>query len=440
MKHRIWCSIAFIVVCFSLHGQKQVIELAFTAMDSLTHAPLDSIKLTNLSQGSDTVLYWPDTILVLDYFLATPEEVKQSNRFLINQNYPNPFRESTKLSLQLPEWGDVQFILTDATGHQIFNFKHTLSEGLHQFRIYPGAGNMFFLTALWQSRISTIKLLRSGGSLSPLSSLEYLGEISSQGFTQKTRGTQDLTFGLGDELLCIGYAGDLESAIIIQPTEDETITFQFGFDFPCLGVPSVEYEGQVYETVQVFSQCWLRENLNIGIMLPGGLDMEDNGLLEKYCYANNSDNCDLYGGLYQWNEMMQYVLTSGTQGICPPGWHIPTDEEWKILQGVADSYYPVGSPHWNTLGLSGTDVGINIKASHSWNNPGIDYLGFTALPAGVYKDGIFLGKGVQTIFWTSTEYILNYSLFKALISYFDNVLYNFDYKGQAFSVRCVKDQ
>jgi uncharacterized protein (TIGR02145 family) len=68
----------------------------------------------------------------------------------------------------------------------------------------------------------------------------------------------------------------------------------------------------------------------------------NNSIIEKYCYDNNLDSCTKYGGLYQWNEIMQYTTQQGVQGICPTGWHLPTDEEWKVLEGAADSQYGIG--------------------------------------------------------------------------------------------------
>ena len=75
--------------------------------------------------------------------------------------------------------------------------------------------------------------------------------------------------------------------------------------------------------------------------------MTDNGTMEKYCYNNEPDSCTKYGGLYQWDEMMQYTTQQGVQGICPPGWHLPTDEEWKVLEGAVDSQYGIGDPEWD---------------------------------------------------------------------------------------------
>ena len=94
---------------------------------------------------------------------------------------------------------------------------------------------------------------------------------------------------------------------------------------PCAGFPTLLYEGQTYNTVQIGDQCWLKENLNVGIKInsnSGGFQQTDNGTNEKYCYYNDEANCAIYGGLYEWPEAMQYMTTEGAQGICPQGWQI----------------------------------------------------------------------------------------------------------------------
>jgi uncharacterized protein (TIGR02145 family) len=101
-----------------------------------------------------------------------------------------------------------------------------------------------------------------------------------------------------------------------------------GFD---CGTDTVTYGGQTYNTVLIGTQCWFKENLNIGTMVTGATTMTNNSIIEKYCYSNTESNCTTYGGLYQWNEAMQYSLDPGVQGICPVGWHIPTDAEQHQL-------------------------------------------------------------------------------------------------------------
>ena len=103
----------------------------------------------------------------------------------------------------------------------------------------------------------------------------------------------------------------------------------------------VTYNGKNYSTVKIGEQWWFQENLNIGEMLVRN-SINDNQLnsniTEKFCYTNDKNNCLIYGSLYQWNEVMQYVSTEGTQSLCPKGWHIPTKEKFEILINGIGSY------------------------------------------------------------------------------------------------------
>ncbi|MBK7631804.1 MAG: hypothetical protein IPJ23_14080 [Ignavibacteriales bacterium] len=98
----------------------------------------------------------------------------------------------------------------------------------------------------------------------------------------------------------------------------DSITF-----LPFVCGQDIIYEGKTYGTVLIGTQCWMKENLNVGTMIQGNSNQSNNGVKEKYCYNNDTANCSIYGGLYQWNEAMQYVTTEGARGICPEGW-IPT--------------------------------------------------------------------------------------------------------------------
>lgn len=61
----------------------------------------------------------------------------------------------------------------------------------------------------------------------------------------------------------------------------------------------------------------MKENLNVGTMIQSSSDQSNNSIIEKYCYNNDTANCSMYGGFYQWDEAMQYVATAGARGICP---------------------------------------------------------------------------------------------------------------------------
>ena len=210
---------------------------------------------------------------------------------------------------------------------------------------------------------------------------------------------------------------------------------------PCPGIPTIYYDGQTYNTVLIGSQCWLKENINVGNMVNGIVEMTDNGIIEKYCYDNDPEMCNEHGGLYQWDEMMQYSTIQGTQGICPGGWHLPTDDEWKILEGTVDSQYPAGDPVWNNYIYRGYDAGKNLKSTTGWyQNTGTDAFGFTSLPSGYRSlDGNFGYLTNHSLFWTSSEDSALGAFRRYIYFGYDNVGRDASIKGNGRSARCVKN-
>ncbi len=201
-------------------------------------------------------------------------------------------------------------------------------------------------------------------------------------------------------------------------------------------------DGKTYEIVQVGNQCWMKESMNIGTRIDGSIDQSDDGSIEKYCYDDSDANCNTYGGLYQWNEMMQYTTTEGVQGICPDGWHIPSDDEWKTLYGTVDSQYGVGDSEWDGTGWIGTDAGENLKSTTGWNSggSGTNLYGFSALPSG-YRNpsGNFYNLGNHGDTWSSTESGSEYA-FECYLAYnYNKVNRDNPDKDHAFAVRCIRD-
>lgn len=207
-------------------------------------------------------------------------------------------------------------------------------------------------------------------------------------------------------------------------------------------------DGRIYKTVRRGNQTWMAENLNVGVMIPRSTDPTDNGTIEKFCYNDREENCNVYGAYYCWDEMMDYVNTQGAQGICPDGWHVPTDEEWKMLEGDADTQYGYPDPEWDLLGSRGFDAGGNLKEAGTthWappNTGATNSTGFTALPAGSLDDfNTFHGLGEYLHWWTSTENTppdgnvfyrhLHYNWTKSR-------RFNDSPKTVALSIRCLKD-
>ncbi|MBE9491594.1 MAG: hypothetical protein IMY70_01805 [Bacteroidetes bacterium] len=441
MKTKIILSVVALALMISTFGQKHTLELTFTAIYSTSYVQLDSIKVMNRTQGGDTVLYWPDTVLIL-YLVGIAEINKEGEVLQIFQNYPNPVKDQTTITLYVPKKDKVGVMISDMLGRKVINTERVLERGYHSFKFTPGGEKIYFFTAFWQGTSSSIKILHAATGPDRSGSLEYLGRYIAESHLKSVNNVQSFEFNPGDELLYIGFTDTLQSGLLDAPETSETYTFQFATNTSCPGTPTVTYEGQVYNTIQIFSQCWLKENLNVGTMIPGNQEMEDNEIIEKYCYDNDSDNCVTYGGLYQWTEMMQYTTQNGTQGICPPGWHLPTDEEWKVLDGAVDSQYGIGNPTWDDWGFRGFDAGTNLKSTSGWygGGNGNDLFGFSGRPGGYHLGGgNFFVIGDYGGWWSSTEYNNDRAWSRGLSCYSSEVdRDNYD-KEFGFSVRCVRD-
>ncbi|MBP6978353.1 MAG: FISUMP domain-containing protein [Bacteroidales bacterium] len=274
-------------------------------------------------------------------------------------------------------------------------------------------------------------------------SLEHTGsEFIALPPLKAAQDIQDFTFTLSDELLYIGYANYLRAEIVDAPEDSKTYTFNFATNIPCTGTPDVTYEGKVYSTIQIANQCWLKENLNVGTMIDGLVNMEENRVIEKYCYNNEPDSCAKYGGLYQWDKMMQYFLQEGALGVCPPGWHLPSDKEWKLLEGAVDSQYGIGDPEWNHYyAWCGFDAGTNLKSTNGWsgNGNGTDLYEFAGLPGGIrLTNGTFSSVGFSGQWWTAREDWIN-SWRRGLNYFYAGVERTSDIKEIGKSVRCLRD-
>lgn len=268
-----------------------------------------------------------------------------------------------------------------------------------------------------------------------------------------------------------------------------------GDNYSCPGLPVVQHEGGLYNhlgtiandggyyrTVQIGNQCWLRDNINVGTMLcPGGNpascatfqgDAQSQNF-QKYCYNNDSTICNSDGALYMWHTAMALpqscvwasytdnldgtysiycsytnlgssvgtftIQKEGHQGICPSGWHIPSDNEMYILENSLTDSPNTCDPNRTGAECANAGTKMMVGGSSQFNSimTGYVYNGDMAF----YARGGMFG---QVFYWT-TSFVNNY--------YGDvqsvRALYNYDYPTQVvrswafsnngFSVRCIKD-
>ena len=216
--------------------------------------------------------------------------------------------------------------------------------------------------------------------------------------TYNTDGSYTVTLTATNE-----YGSDTE-------TKTNYITVTNGGGNGCEGVTTVNYGGQIYNTVEIGNQCWFKENLNYETS-------------NSWWYDNSSANGDVYGRLYTWND----ALTA-----CPSGWHLPSYDEWIILSDYLGGIFvaggkmkETGTEHWNSPNTGATNSS-----------------GFTGLPGGYrYPIGYFDDLGFSGMSWSATEVEVG-----STEARYRNLGYSHEalghgnyYKEGGLSVRCLKD-
>jgi len=197
------------------------------------------------------------------------------------------------------------------------------------------------------------------------------------------------------------------------------------------------YCDETYPTVSIGGECWMAKNLNVGTRINGTLEQTDNSIFQKYCYNNSRAQCTNYGGLYQWDEAMQYSEVESAKGICPTGWHVPSDADFTALTRTV-----IADPGCDPA--SGcTPAGEILKATATgtpvaWN--GTNDFSFSAIPSS-YRDldGTFNYQGTYGFFWTSKINTVDTAYHRFLDSGATTITRGFDFQAYGFAVRCIQD-
>jgi len=214
-----------------------------------------------------------------------------------------------------------------------------------------------------------------------------------------------------------------------------------------------DIDGNEYVTVIIGTQEWMAENLRVT------RDANGNDIT-RFCYDNDPEWCDLYGGLYTWGTLMNGQSSSdsnpsGVQGICPEGWHVPSDDEWtQLVDYVVSQGFP------NSSDVNG--AGNALKSCRQENSPlggdcntsehprwdshdthhGFDEFGFSALPGGFRElGGSFVHIGFYSLWWSSTELSSNVNFAWHYRMYLGGSVGRSQAyrKTNGFSLRCVRD-
>jgi uncharacterized protein (TIGR02145 family) len=226
-----------------------------------------------------------------------------------------------------------------------------------------------------------------------------------------------------------------------------TITFN-----PDLNYGSVtDIEGNAYKTIEIGTQTWMAENLRTTLFsdataIPLVADRDEwvQITAPAYGWYDNDEELykDIYGAFYNWHAV-------GTGKLCPSGWHVPSDEEWKTME----IYLGMPPEHADSPALRGTDEGLMIReaGTSNWDpdgaHMGTNVTGFTGLPGGlrwgynVSDDGnLWSGEGVIGFWWTSTEGLEDVWAYTRNAGSYNPMLFRDSRDLEfGFNVRCIKD-
>ena len=244
------------------------------------------------------------------------------------------------------------------------------------------------------------------------------------------------------------------SRYIVTVTDANSCTNSF--EIILYGILTDEIDGTIYKTIIIGEQVWMAENLKAthysdGTELVDGTGVGniegDYGTKYYFWYDDNIANGDTYGALYTWAAVMNGAISSnenssGIQGVCPFGWHIPSDEEWIELE----MFLGMSENEAYEMGYRGVDEGAKMKETGTihWNSPNTgatNESGFTVLPGGYfYNGGGFDNLGNNASFWSATETSSFETWHRGL--YYDEIRVYRDssnYKNSGYSVRCMQD-
>ena len=215
---------------------------------------------------------------------------------------------------------------------------------------------------------------------------------------------------------------------------------QISFSYHCGGSLMVtDYEGKTYNTVRIGDQCWMKENLR-------STRYSDGTPISNWTIPSGTGQ---YGVLYSWQVVMRNASSSnanpsGVQGICPTGWHVPSNSEWSELAEYvrnqsqylcSDNMTTIAKALADSIGWSGSSNACAVGNNLSSNNA----TGFSALPAGSWYSNSTYNFGSRAYFWTSVQDNSSRAYYRYL-DYSNVGMYWTDLpKDYRLSVRCLRD-
>jgi uncharacterized protein (TIGR02145 family) len=424
----------------TLYSQSYEIDFAGTGDTTV----VDSVQVKNLDRDTSITLSGNDILqlnvipyeTVIDYTTSDFGSLKV---------YPNPMTEQATIKFFVNTSGNVRVAVYDLSGRTVGQSTRFLLTGNHTYSI-KGLSQGIYLVQVNEQNDTYVAKLASLNNLKE--DVEIVYDASEDialnknqpriGLLKSAISTIGMSYHEDDRLLFTGMSGNYSTIVTDVPTGNKTITFDF--------INCMDADSNYYPVVTIGTQTWMAKNLKTtkyndskAIPLVTNNTTWANTTTPAYCWYNNNGASykNLYGALYNW-----YTVDTGN--ICPVGWHVPSDDEWKTLE----MYLGMSPSDSDAQGWRGTNEGIGGKLKESgtelWlgpNTSATNESGFSALPGGFrhFNDGSYVDLSKYAAFWSSTEYSNNSAWYRTLYFYRSEIEHYYDSKKFGGSVRCVKD-
>jgi uncharacterized protein (TIGR02145 family) len=437
------CSALIFAFTVSKIHQANAQDYHITFAASGVSESITTVEVENQTTGKKLSLSGGDILhLTSAVGISQPEEIILSGMRI----YPNPMTDNSIIALSPPEAGDAVITVYEITGKTVAQVQTYLEKNMQEFRLW-GLKNGLYLVSVCGNTYKYIgKLLCNGifdgnpGIEKVSNTTEFNIEKKSKKELSNSQATVDMHYFNGEILKFKGISGNLSTIKTGIPTQDELLTFNF--------ILCTDGDNNNYSVIDIGSQTWMAENLrttryNDGTTIPSVIDNAEwiNLSTPAYCWYNNDSiaNKDTNGALYNW-------FTVNTEILCPYGWHIPGDDEWKTLELSLG----MSQEQADTSGPRGTDQGTQLKSISGWIEGGVgngtNSCGFNALPAGLrpLDNGEFNYFGNTAVFWSSTEIFGDGAICRSIWLEENTVRRAAEesyYLGKVngYSVRCVKN-
>jgi uncharacterized protein (TIGR02145 family) len=422
----------------SVFSRAQDINISF-AEKNADH-PIDSITAINLSTNQAITLPGNET-LVLKGATGVPDIPLQSDQLAV---YPNPFSGESSIRVSINEPQKVSIRLISFAGQVMTRLDEFLQSGIHEFAFSLKNDGIYTVILGTQQGLTCLKVINLSGQVGD-NRIRYMGmgtdwkPAYSDKELKSNNSGYSLDYTEGDVILYYCYNSVMTTVLTEIPTVSKTHEVEFARCFDGF---------KNYKVVYLGDQTWMAESLSsLPTVSPSRFGSNTVGYYYVIGYegyaaseARLTDGYSKYGVLYNWEA---------SKTACPPGWHLPSDQEWKTLE----EYFGMNAIEANDTGVRNSgDIARKLKSTSGWENDGNgnNSSGFSALPGGSRSSegggdlagsdwSAYNGQLDYTMFWSSTE---NDSLqaWTRGLGGVGNVWNRYPIEhGYGFSVRCVKD-